>query len=157
MRLQHVSSRFSGFILPWQCLCGKLQNLSLSKASKQVAMSFCVAGVALCDIQTCFVTCQKSFCGRRSTLDTSSHFAWQAQHFGHVELSVFANSTVRAASSGDTQHSTLHTFSSTFYTLHCTLYTPFLFSHNYDSGVRYHKCEHWGSWASSGIDVELVS
>ena len=51
--------------------------------------SFCVAGVALRDIQTCFVTCRKSFCvagaillrrlqkmrcsfrGRRSTLDVS--------------------------------------------------------------------------------------
>ena len=51
--------------------------------------SFRVAGVALCDIQTCFITCRKSFCvagaillrrfpkmrgsfrGRRSTLDVS--------------------------------------------------------------------------------------
>ena len=41
---------------------GKLQNLSLSKDSKQVVASFCVAGVALCDIQTCFVMRQKLFC-----------------------------------------------------------------------------------------------
>ena len=52
-------------------------------------MSFCVAGVALCDTQTCFVTRRKSFCaagailsrrspkmscsfrGSRSTLDVS--------------------------------------------------------------------------------------
>ena len=51
--------------------------------------SFCVAGVALCDLPTCFMTCQKWFCvadalllprfgkmrsiffGRRSTLGTS--------------------------------------------------------------------------------------
>ena len=62
LRLQHVSPRFSGLLLPSQCLWGKLQNLSLSKDSKQVVMSFCVAGVTLCDIQTCFVTCQKLFC-----------------------------------------------------------------------------------------------
>ena len=29
---------------------------------KRFVASFCVAGVALCDIQTCFVTCRKSFC-----------------------------------------------------------------------------------------------
>ena len=56
---------------------------------KRLVASFRVAGVALCDIQTCFVTCRKSFCvagaillrrfqkmrcsfrGRRSTLDVS--------------------------------------------------------------------------------------
>ena len=38
---------------------GKLQNLSFSKVSKQVVMSFCVAGVALCDIPTCLITCRK--------------------------------------------------------------------------------------------------
>ena len=43
------------------CLWGKLQNLSFSKVSKQVVMSFCVAGVAgvaLCDIPTCLITCR---------------------------------------------------------------------------------------------------
>ena len=44
------------------CLWGKLQNLSFSKVSKQVVMSFCVAGVAFHDFQTCSVTCRKSFC-----------------------------------------------------------------------------------------------
>ena len=68
--------------------------------------SFRVAGVAPCDIPTCFITCQKSFClagvillhrfqkmscsfrGRRSTLDVSC-------------CVFFANRSVRAASSGD--------------------------------------------------------
>ena len=76
-------------MVPSQCLWGKLQNLSLLKVSKQVVMSFCVAGVALRDIPPCFMMCQKSFCvagaillphfqgmrcifrGRRSTLETS--------------------------------------------------------------------------------------
>ena len=39
------------------CLLGKLQNLSFLKVSTQVVMSFCVAGVALCDIPTCLITC----------------------------------------------------------------------------------------------------
>ena len=56
---------------------------------KRRVASFRVAGMALCDIQTCFVTCRKSFCvagaillrlfqkmrcsfrGRRNTLDVS--------------------------------------------------------------------------------------
>ena len=38
---------------------------------QRVVASFRVAGVALCDIQTCFVTCRKSF-------------AWQAQYFCDV-------------------------------------------------------------------------
>ena len=78
-----VSSRVSGFPVASPCLPGKLQNLSFSKVSKQVVMSFCVAGVALCenlsfskvskqvvmsfcvagvalcDIPTCLITCRK--------------------------------------------------------------------------------------------------
>ena len=38
---------------------GKLQNLSFLKVSTQVVMSLCVASVALCDIPTCWITCQK--------------------------------------------------------------------------------------------------
>ena len=51
-----VSSRVSGVPVASSCLWGKPQNLSFSKVSKQVVMSFCVAGVALCDIPTC-ITC----------------------------------------------------------------------------------------------------
>ena len=38
-----VSSRVSGFPVASPCLWGKLQNLSFSKVSKQLVMSFCVA------------------------------------------------------------------------------------------------------------------
>ena len=61
---QHVSSRVSGFPVASPCLWGKLQNLqivSFPNVSKQVVMSFCVAGVALCDTPTCLITCRKSF------------------------------------------------------------------------------------------------
>jgi len=51
--------------------------------------SFRVAGVALCDIPTCFITCPKSvLCCRRTQYTVASfsedelHFSWQARHFG---------------------------------------------------------------------------
>ena len=50
---------------------------------RRVVASFRVAGVALCDIQTCFATCGKSFLrGTRNTFVTFSEdvlqFSWQA-------------------------------------------------------------------------------
>ena len=54
-----VLSRVSVFPVASLCLWGKLQNISFSKVSKQVVMPFCVAGVALCDIPTCLITCRK--------------------------------------------------------------------------------------------------
>ena len=114
LMLPPVSSRVSGFPVASPCLWGKLQNLSFSKVSKQVVMSFCVAGAALCDIQTCLMTCRKSFCVAGAILlprfsqdglqfswqaqhfgDLCRHFAWQAQHFRRVALPAL--------------HSTLHT------------------------------------------------
>ena len=49
----------SRFPVASSCLWGKSQNLSFSNVSKQVVMSFCMAGVALCDIPTCLITCRK--------------------------------------------------------------------------------------------------
>ena len=51
--------------------------------------SFRVAGVALCDIQTCSVTCRKSFCVAgvihfATFSEDAWQFSWQAQHFGRV-------------------------------------------------------------------------
>ena len=55
---------------------------------RRLVASFCVAGVALRDIQTCFVTSKVVLCGRRNTFATFSedvlHLSWQAQHFGRV-------------------------------------------------------------------------
>ena len=82
----------------------------LVSSPKGVIFAFRVAGVALRDIQTCFVRCRKSLCGRRNTFATFSedalqfswqaqhfgrvhrHFAWQAQHFRRVVLRVFYES-----------------------------------------------------------------
>ena len=52
-----VLSRVAGFPVASPCLWGKLQNFSFSKVFKQVIISFCVAGVALCDIPTCLIMC----------------------------------------------------------------------------------------------------
>ena len=64
--LPRVSSRVSGFPVVSPCLWGKPQNLSFSNVSTQVVMSFCVAGVALCDIPTCLIMCRKSQGWRKS-------------------------------------------------------------------------------------------
>ena len=87
---------------------------------KLLVASFRGAGVALRDIQTCFVTCRKSFCvagaillrrfqkmrcsfrGRRSTLDVSSVILRGRRSTLDVWCCVFfANRIGRAASSGD--------------------------------------------------------
>ena len=64
-----------------------VKHLSFWKFSKQVVMLFCVASAALCDIPTCWITCQNFFfCGRGNTFALFSQdelqFSWQAQHFG---------------------------------------------------------------------------
>ena len=76
----------------WPCLWGALQ--------KRCATSFRVAGMALRDIPTCFITCQKSFfvtgtmllhgfqtmicifCGRHSALETSMFILRGRRSFG---------------------------------------------------------------------------
>ena len=87
---------------------------------KLLVASFRVAGVALCDMQTCFVTCRKLFCvagaillrhfqkmrcsfrGRRSTLDVPIVILRGRRSTLDVSCCVFfANRIVRAASSGD--------------------------------------------------------
>ena len=120
LMLPRVSSRVSGFPVAAPCLCGKLQNLSFLKLSKQVVMSSCVAGMALCEIPTCLITSRKSFCvagaillrrfqemrcifrGRRNTLETIIVILHGRRSTWGVWCCVFfANLIVRAASSGD--------------------------------------------------------
>ena len=64
--LPRVLSRVAGFPVASPCLWGKLENLSYWNVSKQVVMSFCVAGVALCDIPSCLITCWKCRNWRKS-------------------------------------------------------------------------------------------
>ena len=88
-----VLSRVAGFPVASPCLWGKLENLSYSNVSKQVVMSFCVAGVALCDIPTCLIMCRKCqnwrksrtkcwfFCIHVSCLE-SLVFLWRRRVYG---------------------------------------------------------------------------
>ena len=117
------------------CVWGKLQNLSFSKVSKQVVMSFCLASVALCDIPTCLITCRKSFyvaraillrrfhkmsCsvrGRRSILEISVVILRGSRTTSDVSQCVLYTPHARL----HTPHFTLHTTHFTFHTLHSTL------------------------------------
>ena len=101
----------------WPCLWWVLQNFGGFK--RRVAL-FRVAGVALRDIQTCLVTCRKSFVcgtgaiilrrfqkmrcsfhGMRSTLDVSIFILRGRRNTLDVSCGViFANRIVKAASSG---------------------------------------------------------
>ena len=92
----------------------------LVSSPEGVIFAFRVAGVALRDIQTCFVTCRKSFCvagaillrrfqkmrcsfrGRRSTLDVSIVILRGRRSTLDASCCVFFTNRIgRAASSGD--------------------------------------------------------
>ena len=107
-----VWSRVSGFLVASPCLWGKLQNISFSKVSKQVVMSFCVAGVALREIPTCLKTCRKLFCVAGATI--ALHTLHSTLYTPHSTLYTPPHSTLY----------TLHTPHSTLYTPHFTLHTP---------------------------------
>ena len=127
--LPGVSSGISGFPVASPCLWGKLQNLSYSNVSKQVVMSFCVAGVALCDIPTCLIPCRKcqdwrkprtkcSFCCAHVSRLESLVFLWRRRVYGGSSALHTLHFTLQ------TPHSTIYTLDSTLYTLHFALYTP---------------------------------
>ena len=91
--LPRVLSRVAGFPVASPCLWGKLENISYSNVPKQVVMSFCVAGMPLCDIPTCLITCRKyqnwrksrtkcsCFCTHLSCLE-SLVFLWRRRVYG---------------------------------------------------------------------------
>ena len=134
-----VSSRVSGFPVASPCPWGKPQDLSFSKVSKQVVMSFCVAGVALCDVPTCLITCRKCqnwrisrtkclfFCIHVSRLE-SLVFLWLRRVYGGSRKTTLYTLHVYTLhtpySTLDTPHSTLYTPHSTLYTFHFPLSTP---------------------------------
>ena len=121
-----VSSRVSGFPVASPCLWGKPQNLSFSKVSKQLVMSFCVAGVALCDIPTCLLTCRKCQNWRKSRMKCSFflHPRVSSRVSGFPVASPCLWGKLRTPHSTlYTPHSTTYTLDSTLYTLHSTHYT----------------------------------
>ena len=62
--------------------------LSVSKVSKPVLMSFCVAGMARRDILTCLQISKFGLCGMRDTFARFSedglHFSWPGEDFGDL-------------------------------------------------------------------------
>ena len=126
---------------------GKLQNISflnLLKVSEQVAMSFCVAGAALCDISTCLIARRKSFCvagalllrrfnkmsmmscsfrGRRNILEISVVIWRGRRSTSDVSHCVLYTPHSTPQSTLYTSHSTLYIPHTTLYTLHST-HTP---------------------------------
>ena len=113
-----VLSRVAGFPVASPC-----QNISFSNVSTQVVMSFCMAGVALCDIPTCLITCRKCQNWMKSRMKCS-FFAPTC-----LVSSLWSSCGV-AVSMGEAPHSTLYTLHSTLHnlqfrlhTLHFTLHT----------------------------------
>ena len=100
------------------CLWGKLENISYSNVAKQVVMSFCMAGVALCDIPTCLRTCRKCQNWRKSR--TKCSFFLQPR----VSSRVSGFPVASPWSMGEAPRSTLYTPHSTLYAPHSTLLTP---------------------------------
>ena len=66
-------------------LWGKLQSFCFLNVSTQVNMSFCVAGVALCDIPTCLITYRKCQNWRKSRTKCSFCCA----HVSRLESLIF--------------------------------------------------------------------
>ena len=112
LMLQRVSSRVSGFPVASPCLWGKLQNLSVSKVSKQVVMSFCV---------TCVDVSKVVLCGRRNTF---ASFSQDELQFSVACAAFWRLHTPQSTPCLYTSPSTLYIPHFTLYTLHTTLYTP---------------------------------
>ena len=121
---------------------GEAAKPLLAEGFKTGCISFCVPGVTLCDIITCFMTCKKRFCGAGALLlqrfqkmrcisrgnpsifETSDVILRGRHSTFDVSCCVFfPNRNVKAARSGDAHHSTLFTSHSTLYTPDFTLYT----------------------------------
>ena len=115
-----VLSRVAGFPAASPCLWGKLENISYSNVSKQVVMSFCVAGVALCDIPTCLITCRKYQNWRKS----STKCSFWCSHVSRLESLVFLwrRRVYGGSSALHTLHFTLHNLHFRLQTLHFTLH-----------------------------------
>ena len=128
-----VLSRVSRFPVASPCLWGKLENMSYSNVSKQVVMSFCVAGVALCDIPNLLIMCWKCqnwrksrtrcwfFCIHMTCLISSRRFSCGVA----VSMGEALHSTLYTLHSAlHNLHFRLHTVHFTLHTLHFALYTP---------------------------------
>ena len=138
LMLQHVSSRVAGFFgAVAVSIGGRCKNLFWLKVSKQVVMSFCVAGVAfvagtalwrppmsfacttlLTCSGACFVRIALSGLRGGDTLHSELYTPPSTLYTPHFTLYPSLPFKLR------TLHSTLHTVHSTLYTPHSRLHTP---------------------------------
>ena len=110
-------------------------------------------------------TLHPTLCTVHSTLYTLHHTLYTSLH---CTLHTLHSTLCTLHPTLYTLPTTLYTLHSTHYVLHFTLHTShfllpalhfalhtlhsFLFSHNYDSGVRYPTCGHSGLWVSSCLE-----
>ena len=93
----------SAMIALWSCLWGVMQSCHFWRF--QNVTSFRVAGMALRDIETCFITCQRALRERRITFTSfGRHALWRPPARSASDVSfylLFVNRIVPAASSDD--------------------------------------------------------
>ena len=94
--------------------------------SKRRVVSFRVAGVALCDIPTCFTTCRRRFAFTLHILHFTLRTLHYTLHTPHFTLHTL-HFTLRTLHY--TPHLTLFTLHFTIYTPHSTLYTTLYSPH----------------------------
>ena len=114
---------------------GKLQNISLSNVSKQVVMSFCMAGAALCDIPTCLITRRKSFFVAGAILLRRFH-KMSCSFRGRRAILEISVSSFCVGSTSDVSHRVLYTPHSTLHTPPFTLHTPHFTFHTLHSTLQ---------------------
>ena len=100
---------------------GSCNIFPFSKVSKEVVMSFCVAGVALCDIPTCCIPCHKFLCEAGATMRSTLYTLHCTLHTVHFTLHTLHSTLYNPHS---TLHHTLHFTHSSLHTLYFTLHTP---------------------------------
>ena len=76
----HVSSRVSGFSCGVAVSMGEAGKPVLFECVKQVVMSFCVAGVALCDIPSCLINA--CFSASMRLVSSLWFFLWRRRVYG---------------------------------------------------------------------------
>ena len=144
-----VLSWVAGFPVASRCLWGKRENISYSNVSNQVVMPFCLAGVALCDIPTCLITCGKYQNWRKSRTKCWFFNGFSASTclsrvagcpvalpclWGKLENLTFSNvpKQVVILFTLYTLHSSLHIPHFTLHTpLHSSLHTPHFTLHTF--------------------------
>ena len=119
-----IHSAHGSELLPFNC-----QSTVLPVGQDEVVMSFCVAGVALCDIPTCLITCGKCQNWRKSRTKCSFFCLVSSLWFScGVAVSMGEAGKLYLFECFQAGCHTLHTLHFTLLTPHSTLYTRHSFA-----------------------------